>query len=73
MKEILLHICFDIRLRHIYIEEEVDVTYVRQILGHSSIKTTQIYIHIASKKQAEILREKHPRKRMHIVRIDRAA
>ena len=55
------------------IEEEVDVTYVQKILGHSSIKTTQIYIHIAAKKQAEILREKHPRKRMHIVRIDRAA
>lgn len=73
MKEILLHICFDIRLRHIYIEEEVDVTYVRQILGHSSIKTTQIYIHIAAKKQAEILREKHPRKRMNIVRMARTA
>ena len=54
------------------IEEEVDVTYVQKILGHSSIKTTQIYIHIAAKKQAEILREKHPRKRMRIVRIDRA-
>lgn len=55
------------------IEEEVDVTYVQQILGHSSIKTTQIYIHIAAKKQAEILREKHPRKLMHIVRMARAA
>lgn len=55
------------------IEEEVDVTYVQQILGHSSIKTTQIYIHIAAKKQAEILKEKHPRKRMHIVHMVRAA
>ena len=55
------------------IEEEVDVTYVQQILGHSSIKTTQIYIHIAAKKQAEILREKHPRKRMNIVRMARVA
>ena len=55
------------------IEEEVDVTYVQQILGHSSIKTTQIYIHIAAKKQAEILREKHPRKLMNIVRMERAA
>ena len=55
------------------IEEEVDVTSVQQILGHSSIKTTQIYIHIAAKKQAEILREKHPRKLMNIVRMARAA
>lgn len=48
------------------IEEGVDVSCVQQILGHSSIKTTQIYIHIAAKKQAEILREMHPRNRMHI-------
>lgn len=55
------------------IEEGVDVSCVQQILGHSSIKTTQIYIHIAAKKQAEILREMHPRKQMHIVRVDHAA
>lgn len=48
------------------IEEGVDISCVQQILGHSSIKTTQIYIHIASKKQAEILREMHPRNRMKI-------
>ena len=46
------------------IEEGVDVSCVQQILGHSSIKTTQIYIHIAAKKQAEILKERHPRNNM---------
>lgn len=51
------------------IEEGVDVSCVQQILGHSSIKTTQIYIHIAAKKQAEILREMHPRNNMNIVGI----
>lgn len=50
------------------IEEGVDVSCVQRILGHSSIKTTQIYIHIAAKKQAEILREMHPRNRMNIIR-----
>jgi len=49
------------------IEEGVDVSCVQQILGHSSIKTTQIYIHVAAKKQAEILREMHPRNKMRIV------
>ena len=49
------------------IEEGVDVSCVQQILGHSSINTTQIYIHIAAKKQAEILREMHPRNNMQIV------
>ncbi|MCQ4637537.1 tyrosine-type recombinase/integrase [Anaerovorax odorimutans] len=48
------------------IEEGVDISYVQDILGHSSIKTTQIYVHIASEKKAEILRAKHPRLRMNI-------
>lgn len=51
------------------IEEGVDISYVKEILGHSSIKTTQIYLHIALAKQAEILRDKHPRKKMHITKV----
>lgn len=51
------------------IEEEVDISYVQKLLGHSSIKTTQIYIHVAAKKQAKILREKHPRNKMKIDRV----
>ena len=51
------------------IEEGVDISCVQQILGHSSIKTTQIYIHVAAKKQAEILRELHPRNRMNILKF----
>ena len=48
------------------LEEGVDIMYIQKLLGHSSIKTTQIYLHIASKKQMEILRERHPRNRMKI-------
>lgn len=51
------------------VEEGVDVSCVQQILGHSSIKTTQIYIHIAAKKQAEILKELHPRNNMSIIGV----
>lgn len=51
------------------IEEGVDVSCVQQILGHSSISTTQIYIHVAAKKQAEILRELHPRNLMRIAGV----
>lgn len=49
------------------LEEGVDVSYVQRMLGHSSINTTQIYIHVAAKKQAEILRNMHPRKKMNII------
>ena len=50
------------------LEEGVDIMYIQKLLGHSSIKTTQIYLHIASKKQMEILRERHPRNWMQIQR-----
>lgn len=51
------------------IEEGVDISCVQQILGHSSIKTTQIYIHVAAKKQAQILQDRHPRKYMKVGRV----
>lgn len=48
------------------IEEGVDISCVQQILGHSSIRTTQIYIHLAAQKQADILKRLHPRNKMKI-------
>lgn len=49
------------------IEEGVDISCVQPILGHSSIKTTQIYIHVAARMQAEILRSMHPRNKMELL------
>ncbi len=46
------------------LEEDVDIRYIQRFLGHSSIMTTQIYTHVASKKQRDILSTKHPRNKM---------
>lgn len=43
------------------LEEDVDIRYIQQILGHSSITTTQICTHVSSCKQKEILINKNPR------------
>lgn len=42
-------------------EENVDTRYIQQILGHSSITTTQIYTHVSMKKQRDILMRSNPR------------
>lgn len=45
------------------LEEDVDLRYIQQLLGHSSIVTTQIYTHISTSKIRHILEDKHPRNR----------
>lgn len=48
------------------LEEDVDIRYIQKLLGHSSISTTQIYTHVTSKKQRDILTSKHPRNKISI-------
>lgn len=43
------------------LEADVDIRYIQEILGHSSINITEIYTHVAMAKQREILTTKHPR------------
>ena len=48
------------------LEADVDIRYIQEILGHSSINVTQIYTHVTMEKQRDILTTKHPRKDFHI-------
>lgn len=45
-------------------DESVNIRYIQQLLGHSSITTTQIYTHISTNKIRHILEENHPRNKM---------
>lgn len=44
------------------LEADVDIRYIQEMLGHSSINITEIYTHVALSKQRDILTTKHPRK-----------
>lgn len=48
------------------LEADVDIRYIQEMLGHSSINITEIYTHVAMAKQKDILSTKHPRKDFHI-------
>lgn len=48
------------------LEADVDIRYIQEMLGHSSINITEIYTHVAVAKQRDILASKHPRKDFHI-------
>lgn len=48
------------------LEEGVDIRYIQELLGHSSITTTQIYTHVTSRKQKHILAVKHPRNKFQV-------
>ena len=48
------------------LESDVDIRYIQRMLGHSSIKTTEIYTNVSTSKQNSILTAKHPRNSMHI-------
>lgn len=48
------------------LEADVDIRYIQEMLGHSSINVTEIYTHVTLSKQREILTTKHPRNQFHI-------
>lgn len=44
------------------LEADVDIRYIQEMLGHSSINITEIYTHVTVAKQRNILATRHPRK-----------
>ena len=51
-------------LRHTFathlLEENVDIRLIQELLGHSSLSSTQIYTNVDTKKMIEIYKDKHP-------------
>ena len=43
------------------LDADVDIRYIQNMLGHSSISITEIYTHVSMSKQLDILSSKHPR------------
>ena len=48
------------------LDNDVDIRYIQEILGHSSINTTEIYTHVSTNRQKEILTAKNPRKNIRL-------
>ena len=48
------------------LEADVDIRYIQEMLGHSSIHITEIYTHVTTSKQRAILTTKHPRNSFHL-------
>lgn len=48
------------------LEADVDIRYIQEMLGHSSINITEIYTQVAMSKQRDILTTKHPRRHFNI-------
>lgn len=52
------------------LEEGVDIKYIQEFLGHSTIVTTQIYLHTTAEKKRMLLESKHPREKLHFMQTN---
>ena len=51
----------------ILLEQGAQLSYIQNYLGHSTISTTQIYLHISDDQAREVLKNTHPRSRMKVL------
>lgn len=49
------------------LEEGVDIKYIQEFLGHSSIVTTEIYLHTSAEKKRMLIETKHPRGKLNFL------
>lgn len=54
------------------LEADVNIRYIQEMLGHSSIQITEIYTHVTTSKQRDILATKHPRKDFFMISLNNA-